>query len=137
LLLTSVICLIFFKFYGWNVLFVFLGGVLADADHYLLFILKYKTLNIKKAYERFKGRRKRKKREPPTKFELLFHSIEFFVLMIILSFFFSIFFLIFVGLFIHLLTDGIFKKWIYQIYKYKKITSHSIIGWYLNKHRKF
>ena len=114
-------------------MFVLFGGVLVDIDHYLLFVLKYKTLNIKKAYARFKETNRRGRREEPTAFELLFHSIEFFLVIVILSFFFQIFFLIFVGLFIHLLTDGIFRKWVLQIYKIKKIKSYSIIGWYRNK----
>lgn len=106
---------------------------MVDIDHYFLYALKYKTLNIKKSYERFKERRRIGKREPPTKFELLFHSIEFFILTLILSFFSEIFLMVFIGLFFHLLTDGIFKKWIYQIIKYKRIESHSIISWYINK----
>ncbi len=136
LLLALLLCVVLFKFYSWKVLFVLFGGVLVDFDHYLLFILKYRTLNIKKSYLRFKETHRRGKREPPTKFELLFHSIEFFILIIILSFFSEIFLLVFIGLFFHLLTDGILKKWIYQIYKYKKIKSYSIIGWYIIKKKK-
>lgn len=134
LVLTILICIFCFQFYGWNVIFILLGGVLVDIDHYLLYILKYRTINIKKAYQRFKGNIKRSKREEPTAFELLFHSIEFFVLMIILSFFSQIFFLIFIGLFFHLLTDGVIKKWITQIIKKKRIMDYSIIGWF--KYRK-
>ena len=137
LLLTLLLCIVLFKFYSWKVLFILLGGVLVDVDHYLLYVLKYKTINIKEAYKRFKENYKRGKREEPTVFELIFHSVEFFILMIILSFFFSIFFLIFIGLFFHLLTDGILKKWIYQLYKYNKIRSYSIVNWYIEKHSKF
>lgn len=135
-LLTLVLCIALFKFYIWKVLFILLGGVLVDADHYLLYVLKYKTLNIKKAYARFKETHKRKRREEPTTFDLLFHSVEFFILMLILSFFNEIFLLIFTGLFLHLLTDKIIKKWIAQLYKDKKITNYSIIIWYINYNRR-
>ncbi len=133
LILSLLLSGLLFKFYSWNVVFVLVGGVLVDIDHYLLYALKYKSLNPKKSYQRFKETRKRGYREEPTVFELLFHSIEFFVLMIVLSFFSEIFFMIFIGLFFHLLTDKIFHKWIFDLRKYGKIKKYSIIGWYVNK----
>jgi hypothetical protein len=108
-------------------LFVALATVLIDIDHYFFYIVKYKEFNFKKVYNHQKEIKRKllsgemKKKDRPKIF-LIFHSIEFFILLLILIIIFenSILYLIFISFLFHFLCDlvyGLITKMFYiQIY---------------------
>jgi len=94
-------------------LIIFLASFLIDADHYLNFIFLKNNLNFFKARRYHIEKRKRwlklSKQEKlgykiPT---YIFHGIEFFIMLLILSFVHKIFLFILIGAAFHMLLDYI------------------------------
>ena len=81
--------------------FVF-GGVLIDTDHWLWFVFNKKSFSLKKAYKwhyklyinRVRGNMLQ-----------IFHTIESFAVIVLLTFVHPIFFYVFLGMAFHLLLD--------------------------------
>ena len=95
-----------------NFLF-FLSAVLIDADHYLFYIIRKRDLNLMRAYKYFKK----------TRISVyIFHTIEFFLLLLILSLFFNFFWLIFFGCLFHMILDLIYELF-QKDKKYKRVYS--------------
>ncbi len=94
-LLLSILLFPFFKF---NVVYIMVGGFLIDIDHYLNYILKFKSFSIKKAYNYGKNL------TILYRFHI-FHLIEILIICIILSFYSEIFLLVSIGLISHQLLD--------------------------------
>lgn len=129
----SLILYFFFNVSLLNSLIVFLASVLIDMDHYSYYIIKKRNWNLKKAQDFFKESRRlkellvsnRKKYEDPL---LIFHGIEFWILLILFSFINRIFFWIFLGSIFHMLFDFIdlagskipFYTKISQLYTWRK-----------------
>ena len=111
-ILFSLIILAIFPTIGvFNASLIFLASVLIDFDHYLLYFMRTKKLNLKKAYfywlkehTRFYKSNKAKNvnRAQP---QFIFHGIEFVLILIILAFFFNFFFFILLGVLFHLFLD--------------------------------
>lgn len=122
-LVSIVISIILFPFYKWKVIFVLIGGIFIDVDHYLLYYSWFKKTNFLKAYKYFI-----KFNRYPEKFLnafCLFHSIEFLILLVVLSFFFESVFLITIGVTFHYIFDFIFE---YKMMK-RLIKEWSFFGW--------
>jgi hypothetical protein len=82
---------------------IFLSSILIDLDHYFRYIYKTKNFSPKKFWEwSMKKYKERKKDKPPI---FIFHGIESWILLIILSFFNKIFLFIFLGFMIHMILD--------------------------------
>ena len=111
----------------------FLGSFVIDVDHYILYIIKYRSLNIKKAYQRFIENAKNKSPEKSRKFMKVFHSIEFYLMILLISLFIPLIWFLFAGVIVHLIMDKIMIKWFYNIIKYKSVGSNSVIYWLFNK----
>lgn len=79
---------------------IFLSSVLIDFDHYMFIIQKKKIWNLKKAYFWHKGLPKDHKT-----IMHIFHTIEFMILVFLLSFFWTGFLYILVGMLFHSLLD--------------------------------
>ena len=94
---TFLLAVVLFPVWRFNVLYLFLGGFLIDFDHYIMHMIKFKSLSLKKAYQYCL-------RKPKYSF-LLFHTVEAWVLLIILSFFSEIMFIILIGLILHMILD--------------------------------
>jgi hypothetical protein len=77
---------------------IFLASFLIDVDHYLWYIYKKKNWNLKKAIYFLKTNKK-------LKTLMIFHTIEFHIIIGLLSFFWRGFFYIFIGMFFHSLVD--------------------------------
>ena len=125
-ILTVIASIFLFPILGWKILLFWLGSFFVDVDHYWWYILKFKDLSLKKAYEwcnlRSKGL------EPGFDFHV-FHLIEFWILMLIWSLFSEFGFIIFLGLIYHNVFDFVdvivsnkidrralsFFEWIYSI----------------------
>lgn len=92
---------------------IFFASVLIDFDHYLWYIYRKKSLNLKKAYFWFKEKRKiwiklsEKEREKYKRPYLIFHSIEFWIFLVILSFVNKLFLFILIGILFHMIFDYI------------------------------
>lgn len=106
---------------------LFLSSVLVDVDHYLVYILKEKSLSLKNTYkvgyETAKRWRKilpkqRKKYKKPV---FIFHGIEFWALLLLLSLVHQIFFFIFLGIIVHMVAD-IIEMYYYKDSLYFKIS---------------
>lgn len=104
---------------------IFASLFLIDIDHWFVYLFKKRDFNPVNAYRWFLSFQKLKKKP---KFLCIFHTIEFFILMILLSLKYQIFQFILIGALFHLcldITDSIIRK------EYKKEVSliYSIIKW--------
>ena len=105
-LITSIIlALLLFAYFGWYSLLIFIGGVLIDIDHYFIYIIKHKKINILKSYVYF---RDRDIREAFNVF-CVFHLFELFIILLIASFFSKIVWIIAAGFFVHYVLDIIYE----------------------------
>ncbi len=96
-----------------NYLFIilfFLAAILIDIDHYFFYIIKKKNFNLSKAYRyfRYELNKARIKKTPQTLL-FIFHTIEFFLLLLILSLFLNFFWPIFFGCLFHEAIDLIYE----------------------------
>ena len=97
---TLVFCIILFPFLNWWTIIVFLSGFFIDVDHYLYYIIKFKDWNLKKAYKiHFKKKYKDKLH--------IFHTIEFYLLIVSLNLLYPFFSYILIGVSFHLILDTI------------------------------
>jgi len=83
----------------------FIGSFFIDVDHYIWYVMRFKNLSLKGAYE-YSLPRNKKTREMDILH--IFHVWEFWVLMLILGFIHVFFFLIFAGMVFHLAMDFIY-----------------------------
>ena len=110
---VSYILVYFFNFSLFAGIIVFLSSFLIDIDHYFFSVYKRRDLSLLNSIkEHYKLRRKlmsmpwKKRRKYKTPI-MIFHGIEFWILIIILSFFSNIFLLILIGIIIHMSLDFI------------------------------
>ena len=125
LLVSSVLAALLYPLFGWNVLLILAGGVLIDVDHYFWYVSKYKKFNLFYCYSYFMARMNQKGFKEHKGILLIFHTIEFLLIIVLLSFYFEAAFIFLVGLLSHYLLDAIF---LYTVAK-RLITNHSIINW--------
>jgi hypothetical protein len=100
-----------FPYIKWNVLFIIIGGILIDVDHYFYYIIRFRNLNFFSFYNYHLNHKKEKyKTLKDKRFKriiLIFHTIEFIFLLLILMFFNRYIFYLGVGMIIHLFFDSI------------------------------
>jgi hypothetical protein len=97
---------------------IFLAAtVLIDFDHYLYFVIRKKSFNLKKAYIYFKEKTRnlrllsKKERQSFTTGVYVFHDIEALGIVFLFSKIISPYFLfVFLGMLLHLILDWIEKK---------------------------
>lgn len=137
-LIASII--LFFLFPSLSVIqiLVFLSAsFLIDFDHYLYFVVKKESLNLKKAYIFFRcehnvlsGKTKEERKKYCTGI-YIFHGIESLIISSLLGYFlFPIFYMVTGGIFLHLILDWIQKaknpehprkiSIIYDLYNFRK-----------------
>ena len=85
-----------------QILIIFLSSVLIDVDHWLIYAFKKKNISISKAYFWFLSLQKSKKKPV---FLYVFHTVEFFLLVALLSAKFQFFQLILTGMAFHMVFD--------------------------------
>lgn len=137
-ILTSIVLsFLLFPLFDYNALWIIFGGVLIDFDHYLYYVFKFKSLNLKKAYTYHAQIDERKIKVH----DILhaFHTMEVFaliILIIILSYLYKInlvfytFLPILIGMVLHMILDFI------NIYRHNKTDpgafkdrAISLFGW--------
>ena len=124
-LVSSILAAIFFRIYGWTVLFILVGGVLIDIDHYFWYIYKFKKFNLLECYDYFIDGMDKNRVMKNAGILLVLHTIEVLVLALLLSFYSKLMLMFAVGLLSHYLLDGIF---LYNVAK-RLIANPSIISW--------
>ena len=96
-----------------NLSIILLASFLIDVDHWFIYILKKKDFSVNNAYTWFVEKEVKyfklslKQRNQLKKPLMIFHGIEFLVLLIILSQFSKIFIFIIIGVLFHLMMDYI------------------------------
>ncbi len=106
IIFSIIIALIIFSINP-SLLFILLfltGAIFIDIDHYFLYIIKKKDFNFFKAYKYFRHqlrKEKLRKFEKPKKLLFIFHTIEFFIFLLILAFFLSFFWPFLLGCLFH------------------------------------
>lgn len=129
-LASLVLCAVLYPFYGINSFFVIVSGFLIDLDHYLWYVYKFKNFNFIKAYKFYLKINKEKSFAKQKKCIIIFHSVEFLILMVILSFYSKIMFIILIGLLYHYVLDIIHVLFIMK----GTWAVYSIIWWFV-KHK--
>ena len=115
-----IISLLLYPIYGFNVLIIFFVNLLLDVDHYILYIFKFKSFDMIKAHNYFFNE------ERP--FLLFFHTIEFLLILLLLSLYSKLAFFALIGVITHLFLD------IYEEMRKDYIGRFpSIVWWYLRK----
>jgi len=117
-----------FPIFKWYTIIIFLSAVLIDGDHYLWYIIVKKRWSLKKAYYH---------RRDGNFHDLLdiAHTIEFWILILILAIFSKFFFLVLVGITFHFILDFVYVRFIDQTKS--DFRTFSIITWiYRRKSKK-
>lgn len=83
---------------------IYASSILIDVDHWFIYVIKKKDLHIMRSYRWFDSLRHT---NPRPRFFCIFHTIEFFILMIYLSTLHYIFYWILIGISFHFLIDFI------------------------------
>ena len=124
-LFSLALAAILYPFFGSEAAAVFAGGVMIDFDHYIWYVYNLRKYNPFKCYTYFiKDIGKNNWRDVQGTV-LVLHTVEFFVLCIILSFFSTIALLFTIGLVGHYLLDFI---WYLKVPK-RVILDHSLAHW--------
>lgn len=109
-------------FFGYNVIILFLSNILLDIDHYLNYIIKFRSFNLIKSYNNSKNENKTTL--------CIFHTIEFIAIIYFLSIYFNFVYYILLGSLLHIMTDSLD-----HLIKFKNVCARypSIIIWSLKK----
>jgi hypothetical protein len=96
---SLVLVAVLYPYFGAASLIVFLTGWLIDADHALYYVLKFRDFNWNRMYSYFREQKSRKK------IINIFHTLEFYILIAVLSFYSTYFLIAAMGLFVHVAMD--------------------------------
>ena len=119
------IAVLLYPIFGWNVLMIFVGGVLIDIDHYLLYVYRFGEFSLSKCYKYHHVDVKRNHHKDVFGALLIFHTIEFLLLSAFLSIYSNSALMFTIGLLAHYILDVIER---YQLEK-SFITNPSLTAW--------
>ncbi|MAG91621.1 hypothetical protein CMO83_03015 [Candidatus Woesearchaeota archaeon] len=127
-----ILAAVLYPVFGWKVILIVIGGVIADSDHYISNVFRFRDLNIVNCYKYFSGMMVKNDFTDAKGILLVFHTVEFLLLMVILSFFneFALIFLI--GLLLHYFLDLIWHVFVAKCI----ISNPSIIYWLIKRQSK-
>lgn len=111
--------------FQWKVILILVGGVLIDADHYFWYIYKYKNFNFVDSYKFYIKNMEIKDFTNVAGILLVFHTVEFLIIMAVLSYFSKFALMFTIGLLLHYALDLIY---LYIVAK-KFVVNHSVIHW--------
>ncbi|MBU0628509.1 MAG: hypothetical protein KKC75_04920 [Nanoarchaeota archaeon] len=109
LIVSLILAAILFPFVGINSLIIIVGGVLIDLDHVIYYWIRFKDINLKNAYNYCKNIAQTEEFKKKKKVFMLFHSVEFIAIIIILSFYYTFLWMLVVGIIVHLIMDIIYE----------------------------
>jgi hypothetical protein len=108
-LMVSVILLLL-RWNWWQLALFFVAAVFIDVDHYLYFVHKKKSWSLPQAYK-YLVKLSEQTGKPKVALLMMFHTVEVFILLLILTiFFFNIFFPMLSGFILHQLFDFIHER---------------------------
>ena len=114
-----------YQAYNWKVIFLLAAGILIDIDHYFWYVYRYRDFSLIKSYKFYMKNIERNDFSNVMGLLLIFHTLEFFLIMILLSFFSAAAFMFAAGLTAHYILD-----FIYTYHKAKgAVANHSVIYW--------
>lgn len=125
ILVSAILAALFYPIFKSKAALILAGGVLIDIDHYLWYVFKYKKFGLAECYSYFTIEAEKNKWKDIIGIFLIFHTIEFVILMIALSFYSKLALIFSIGLLSHYVLDAIF---IASVPK-RIILNHSIISW--------
>jgi len=131
LIASSVLTAVLYPFFGVNSFFVLAGGFLIDIDHYIWCVYNFKEFNPRKVFKFYAKVNREKSYAQQRKCLIIFHSVEFLMLMIFLAFYSEIAFLILAGLLLHYMFDAI---WILAVTK-GTFAIYSLVWWFVRYRR--
>ena len=117
-----------YPIFQWKVLLILAGGVIIDIDHYFWYICKYKKFGLLSCYRFLSIETRKNKWKEVIGALFVFHTLEFVLLMILLSFYSNSALMFVIGLLGHYILDFI---WHFTVPK-RVIVNHSIISWIIN-----
>ncbi|MFH1307808.1 MAG: hypothetical protein ABIH72_03065 [archaeon] len=135
ILIGAVFFLFLIPFIGaLSALIVYLASVLIDFDHYTVYVYRKKGLSLKKAYNFYmKFEKYKKSGKKGIKLPLnVLHTLEFTIILGILSFFNYYILLIFVGFLFHSLVDLIYMT----VKDYTGLREYFFFRWLKNRKNK-
>mgnify|MGYP001182934791 FL=1 len=118
--MSSTLALILYPFFSWKILFIFIGGILIDIDHYLLYVHRYKKFNLSDCYSYCTDNDKEHIGELQ-----IFHTIEFLLMFVIFSIYSQLALMFTIGLLAHYIGDIIHR---YSIAK-SFVSNPSLVSW--------
>ena len=130
-IVSLILAAVLFPFVGVKSLMVFVGGVLIDFDHLIYYWIRFKDLKLKNAYNYCKNITHTEEFRKKKKVFMIFHSVEFIAIVIILSFYYPILWILLIGMIVHIIMDIIYELSTFK----KRVKSLSLIS-YLNHVKK-
>jgi len=124
LIVSLILAIILFPFFGLYSFVALIGGFLIDVDHIILYWIRFKNLNLTKTYKYFREIGINKDLEEYKKTIRIFHSIEFIILIIIASFYHKFFLILLISLIIHMIMDLIHEYPKFKILKPLSLIYH-------------
>ncbi len=109
----SILVYTLFQITPTQAIIIFLASFLIDFDHYLIYVIDKKNLSLKKSYKYFSQHKEKwvklskQQKNQYKNYLLIFHGIEFIILLLVLSFLSNIFLYILIGILFHLFLDYI------------------------------
>lgn len=125
LALSSVLAAALYPVFGWKVLFIFVGGVLIDVDHYFWYVYKHKNLSLIDCYRHYIFQMEKNNQKENLGILLIFHTIEFLLATWALSFYFKPVSIFAIGLLSHYILDLLFLYFAVKHF----VAEHSVIRW--------
>jgi len=128
---SSIIALVLYPVFNWTVLLILVGGVLIDIDHYIWYIFKHKNFDIFECYRQFTEVGEKSNFRIFSGITLFFHTIEFTILMLILSFINELALMFTIGLVVHYFLDIIHQFYLTR----SMIINPSMVSWLIKNNK--
>ncbi|MBI2558440.1 hypothetical protein HYW20_03900 [Candidatus Woesearchaeota archaeon] len=128
-LVSFILALVLYPIFGWEAVLILAGGILIDFDHYIRFMFKYKNLSIFECYRHYILMFKKNNFDECNDGLFIFHTIEFAIVIAILSFFNRLAMIFAIGLLAHYLLDLIWHMHVPR----RIVANHSLISWILKQ----
>lgn len=127
LIVSAILAAIFYPDFGLNVFWIFVGGVVVDIDHYFWYFYKEKKYSLFGCYDYFMGGSLSERTNKVRGCLLVFHTIEFVIILAFMMVVNPIAMMIMIGLLPHYIMDLIN----YYMVAGRFIANHSITRWVL------
>lgn len=133
---TAVLSIVLLYFWDLKQIFLFsLGSILIDIDHCVFYVLQFRTFNVRKLFDYYNEWLPNVKDKIPYAGICIFHTIEIYIIVSIISIYTEFVFYLLVGMIFHFMLDFI------SLYKTRCLflRAHSIVEHFIRikKHVKY